>query len=471
MDLKPNDAAVTFRARRALAKAPFRHLILGVAIANVLHLVAWAELFAAGQKQSYYLRLSRADFFAVPLTVLALGGVIGAVFAFIAQWSAPRPRIVRATTLARVVLAPFVVVTFARALFAVATLDVETRFADQAPPLSVLTTLDETAPGPKVVVLLFDAMGEAVAFEKRPAGLELPAFDRLRSESIAANHVRKAAGTTRTAVPSFLGGVPVRSAKPAGPGDLQLELATGERPLWSEIPSAFRDARELGGRAVVAGWYHPYCRVLEKDLDACAWQPTANSGGRVEEGFVASLGWSLRSANPLLVYRDRQLRAYRALLRDARQAVSFGGAGFTFVHLSAPHFPVIYDRHGEKLTLLQPNGRGHEDMLALADKTLEILRTQMEVEGTWDTSTVIVTSDHPAGVANRAERIKDKRVPFLLKLPHQNKGRVWEREVSATYLGRPLIRALLAGEVKTPEDAITWMERNAIDPSVSIGTR
>lgn len=465
------DLGATSNERAHAGARVARHLVLGIAVANVLHLVAWAELFAAAQDQSYYLRLSRADFVAVPLTVLALGVVVGALLAAGAHLGRRRPFVGRGYAIARVVLAPFVVVTFARSLYSAGTLDIEARFKDTAPPLSALETLGSGPPGPQVVVILFDAMGEAVTFDKRPAGLELQAFDRLRAESIAASQVRKAGGKTRVAVPSFLSGTKVLSAKPAGPGDLVLNLQNG-RERWSELPNAFRDARELGGTAIVAGWYHPYCRVLAKDLDACSWYPTANSGGRVEEGVLASLGWSLRSANPFLVYRDRHARAYEALLRDARAAVSHRGAGLTFVHLSAAHFPVIYDRHAERMTLFHPSRRGHEDMLALADRTLATLRAQMENEGTWDPSTVIVTADHPAGIANRAEGIKDSRVPFLLKLPHETAGRLWDRPVSATRLGRPLIRAILAGEVYDEAGAIAWLERNAIDPPVaSVGSR
>lgn len=434
-----------------------RHLVLGIAIANILHLTAWAELFAASQTQSYYLRLSRADFIAVPLTVLALGAFLGAVAAAGAHLGRRRPRVVRAFAVAPMVLGPFVVVTFVRALWSAATIDIESRFADTAPPLSAIPAAG--APGPQVVVLLFDAMGQAVTFDKRPAGVEMPAFDRLMAGSIAGKNVRKAATRTVTSVPSFLSGMKVLSAKPSGPSELTIGLPDGTHESWAELPNVFRDARELGGTAIIAGWYHPYCRVLTKDLDACSWYPTANSGGRAEEGFLASLGWSLRSANRLLVYRDRHARTQIPMMRDARVALAHKGAGITFVHIAASHFPLIYDRHSGRTTLVNFSRRGHEDMLALADRTLAELREHMEAAGTWDDSTVIVTADHPAGFANRAEKIKgDHRVPYLLKMPHQSEGRGWERPVSATQLGRPLIRAVLAGEVRTDADAMAWLE-------------
>jgi arylsulfatase A-like enzyme len=86
------------------------------------------------------------------------------------------------------------------------------------------------------------------------------------------------------------------------------------------------------------------------------------------------------------------------------------------IHLLTPHFPHAYDRAAGTFTLGNAPLRGYYDSLALTDLALAQLRRAMEAAGTWDSTTVLLSSDHPMKHAALLDGKSDARVPFLLKL-------------------------------------------------------
>jgi hypothetical protein len=69
-----------------------------------------------------------------------------------------------------------------------------------------------------------------------------------------------------------------------GPAELQL-IHRGANDLvsWRNAPNVFSETRSLGYDTALAGWYHPYCRVLNRDLTSCWWMAMPmqyNSVGR-----------------------------------------------------------------------------------------------------------------------------------------------------------------------------------------------
>lgn len=491
-----------------------RDAAISFSLANILFLRRWMELFAVAEAQSYYLKVTPADFAGTVLAFLFVGvlftagaqlrhaGITGRRVASLAfgfvlvllanymgtrkrqgllgvyvGWTLDPPvallqtvlavaglvvlvlwwRVVRTVAMrALLVLFPFAVLVLARTGWNAYTVDLE-RFADRAPPLS---SAPVSGPGPRVVVLLFDALGRALAFDQRPEGVAMPAFDRLRAESVDAIAVRRAGEHTREAVPGIFSGIQPVAARPSGPDTLLLELGDGRVVSWTSLPNAFDAAQEAGGSATIAGWYHPYCRLFPT-LDGCSSYPGSTCGGQVEWSVRASFFSALRGLSPFTIYRDRHVRAYRALMQDATFAVTRPGRGLTYVHLPVPHFPTIWDRREKKLTAFNFSPNGYVDQLELADHALAELRSSMEKAGTWDSSTVLVVSDHPSSGATRRFRLTDQDVPFLLKLP----GQTTSLEVTTPFSAAtayPLMRELLAGTITSPEEAVAWLESNAL---------
>lgn len=86
----------------------------------------------------------------------------------------------------------------------------------------------------------------------------------------------------------------------------------------------------------------------------------------------------------------------------------------------------------------------------------------MEANGTWDSSAVLLLSDHVTPyLPDEMKVAEDRRVPFILKLPGVSGGIAYGRRLNAavTY---PLVRALLRREIQTPAAAVAFLDRHAL---------
>ena len=128
---------------------------------------------------------------------------------------------------------------------------------------------------PRIVWFIFDETDQRLAFERRPAGCELPAFDRLYAESVCATNAFPPGDSTFVSMPAFLAGRRFSSVAVRSASDLTVTLATNSaKAAWSEFPSVFKFARDLGVNGAVVGWYHPYDRLLANGLSYCTSYPS-----------------------------------------------------------------------------------------------------------------------------------------------------------------------------------------------------
>jgi arylsulfatase A-like enzyme len=150
---------------------------------------------------------------------------------------------------------------------------------------------------------------------------------------------------------------------------------------------------------------------------------------------------------------------------------------FVFVHFPTPHMFAIYDRHRAEFALSPDTD--YLDNLALVDRTVGEIRGTLEKAGLWESTTLLVTSDHavrPAMWHNRYnwssafERLigpgASRTVPFILKLARHHEGTVYEPSVS-NLTATQLSLAALSGEVATPQQAVVWLTRQSSHPLVS----
>ena len=110
------------------------------------------------------------------------------------------------------------------------------------------------------------------------------------------------------------------------------------------------------------------------------------------------------------------------------------------------------------------------DNLELVDRTLADFRRAMERAGTWDTTALLITADHPfrpeiwkSGFTPEEEQItrgKEYRfVPFILKLPGQTTRLTYDTPFNVVLIHH-LTRALLSREISDPEAVIQWLDHN-----------
>jgi arylsulfatase A-like enzyme len=128
-----------------------------------------------------------------------------------------------------------------------------------------------------------------------------------------------------------------------------------------------------------------------------------------------------------------------------------------------PHEPGIFDRRTKQFST-SPSA-DYLDNLVLVDQVLGQLRVAMERRGTWDSSAVLLTSDHPLRAHmlkgdNELSRVAGQKmhpyVPFLLKMPGQTNGLKWEGPIMSI-VSQDLILSFLRGRLREPQDAVAWL--------------
>jgi hypothetical protein len=391
-------------------------------------------------------------------------------------------RVTRSAAIVALVLTPFGVIGMAQGTW------LAIKYAREwhdRPSASVLpANVNKT---PRVLWLIFDEMSESVAFAARPASVTLPNFDRLRTEALFATNGFPPAGHTTQSIPALLTGRLVASVQPAGPNELMLTFPSQSPAVgWSTQPDIFSEARAAGLNTAVVGWYHPYCRVVGARLTSCHWQPVSvsdppNQLGIIEKmlrqdiDLVTLLPFSGTLRDHLLErsaqdYRVPQLAVYQTLLVDAERAAIDPDLGLTFVHLPIPHPPYIYDR--QKGAWDTSEDAEYLDNLALADRALGELRQTMERAGTWDDTTILISSDHwwrtdywrpvksdsfwsNADSLSQGDLV-DHRIPFLVKLAGQRTALTYDAPFN-TILTHDLILDIVNRKVSRADQLITWL--------------
>jgi hypothetical protein len=329
----------------------------------------------------------------------------------------------------------------------------------------------------RVVWIIFDELSQTIAFGNRAPDLALPNLDRLKQESFYATAAASPADETAIALPGLILGQQVVAATPDGPNDLRVRLESRAAAVpWSSLPNVFDAARDLGFNTALAGWYHPYGRVLNRSLTKCYWTAGWVLPGITEPSEPQSLMariWDRVDlqflALPLIGHlpgefgethsRREKLKRFAFLRDHASEIVADPMVGLALIHLPVPHPPAVFDRaHGVFRT--EQSG-SYLDNVALADRELGILRRAMEDAGLWDRTAVLVSADHgwrtrlwhtsswwtPEDEA--ASHQETMGVPFLLKLPKPASALVYGKPFN-TVVTRRLITGILSGSITDP---------------------
>jgi hypothetical protein len=392
------------------------------------------------------------------LDVLAPLAVVGGIVAASIRWPQRALRLAVGFVL---VLSPFVAVTFGRAALILLQLNPSKALAATAPGL------DGPVPqrdGPRVVLVVLDAMGRRHAIDARPDSIRLPVLDRLRAEALDATQVTQIGSVTKISVPGMLSGLEVERSEPDGVDELRLTLDDGSSVAWSETDHLIEEAQDLGGVGVIAGWYHPYCRIFDH-ADACATYPARTVGSRARDtGFWRAVVEQQLALIPYVSLRLRQVELVETQREDLARAAVLGERGFVFLHVIAPHTPWIWDHERQDYTLTEFSPDGMFFNLELADLKLGEIRAAMERAGQWDSTAVIVTSDHVAQYRPRwIDEPDDKRVPFIVKLPGAAGGVTYDRPIGALVV-HDLASALLRDEIPDYAALVAWLDAHAARP-------
>lgn len=255
---------------------------------------------------------------------------------------------------------------------------------------------------PRVIWILMDELSYDQVFDHRQPDLELPHFDQLRRDSVTFSNVQPEGYYTERILPALFLGRRIDNIRSSFERDLYVHDAkTSQWRPFRQDASVFGEAKRLGWTTGVAGWYNPYCQILQSVLDTCYWQsiisfPVGISGEKhgLADVMFQPLDGPLShfkisaSAEDLAVMGHAQ--EYKDISAAADSLIENASIRFLFIHLPVPHPPGIYNREthtlGVKGTYL--------DNLVLADKTLGQLLGLIQRTTAASRTTFIISSDH-----------------------------------------------------------------------------
>jgi hypothetical protein len=497
---------------------------IGLSFANLASFERWKPMLGYSESDTYFMKLppAPAEFWAAIVSVLLLGSIFSLITIFVSRIRAGRLlRIARSVwlllllkialvfasplrgllvqifgeyrwpllSIAGVVLvlafglwpvkifpwamygllifSPFVMVTMGKACWRAIRYD-PAGFLGKANAQPFLSDPS----GPRVVWVIFDEMDQRLMFDDRAASLQLPEMDHLRGVSVYASHAYPPAGSTLSSIPSLILGKRVLARRPAGPSDLLVsDNSKATEAGWAGQANVFSRVRALGLNTAVAGWYHPYCRVLTADLTQCHWmeiEEWVNVTGRTfAQSLLNQLGMIVYLPHAQALAMEERVRRRSDLASAAMAMAQDRSIQLTFLHFHGSHVPYVYNRFERHFITNDPDGHGYNpqhylDGLALADRSLGRLRTTLEQAHAWDTTTVLVSSDHWYRESQALDGKKDKRVPFLVKMAGQTASVGFDGPFN-TSVTQGLVVAILRKEVVSPQDVLAWLDRHRND--------
>jgi hypothetical protein len=378
-----------------------------------------------------------------------------------------RKRLLRAVRTVAILLAPLMI--FMVAIDAWAT--IYESFVDQKKPLP-----DKSAPSNRVVWILFDEMDPLFLFSQRPPSLDLPEFDRFRSQALVAENAFSPSPSTVISIPSSIMGRALSKNSERSPWRLLAVDRRTEEPIdCKKEPSLFSKAHDLKIKSGVAGWAVPYCTV---------WGEFINSCHRIysfQREYSHSYFSNLKEMTQRVFRIIETPEAIHALVQS--QVLTRGldlikdpNLQLVFLHFAVPHNPGVSEELGRKNTYRNPassEAEAYFNNLAIADGALGKIRAQMEADGQWESSTVLITADHwwrraelEMKSKEDAQALKKRpgpkgevRVPFLVKFPKQNKISVYKKPFDVSII-RDFILAALGSSITTEDQGRGWLDQN-----------
>jgi hypothetical protein len=329
----------------------------------------------------------------------------------------------------------------------------------------------------RILWIVLDELSYRQIYEHRYSGLKLPAFDKLAAVSTVFTHTMPAGYFTDIVLPSLMTGQRFDSVGvPAAGLPLRLrKTSTREWQPFDPHQTVFQDALNAGYGTAVAGWWNPYCRILSEVLDQCFW----TSHSELRGGMYSGQSLVRNTENPLLnvlemmtlhrhtlnsIYFHRL--DYQELLVAGDKLLEDRSATFVLLHMPIPHGPGIYDR---RTASFATSNSTYLDNLALCDRYLAHVRKELEQNGTWDSTTLVLMGDHSWRIPRGADLAPEERAAsdggqfddrpaYVVRLAYQNSpARINTR--FAALRTRDLFDNLLTARIRTPLQLASWAQQ------------
>ena len=251
-------------------------------------------------------------------------------------------------------------------------------------------------------------------------------------------------------MPSFLAARHIRNIRIERNAILEMGEDGHLLSFRADQPGAlFPTAKALGFSTEMAGYYLPYCALLNGLLDACQSFSFYN---------MSSVDSRFSLADPLmttLILWPRQFpfgllknppfaRLQRGLVENttafAMTPMRADKPVFRFVYFSLPHFPFVFDANGFNPPfdpLRTSPDTGYARQVGYVDKLFGGLMQRMRADGSYDRTNIVVLADHGFRFGG-AER-NPLQIPFIVKKAGQRD----HEDVSAPMAGELLLKQVL----------------------------
>lgn len=265
----------------------------------------------------------------------------------------------------------------------------------------------------RIVFLIFDELDENLVFNLRPAQHTFPHLDRFRNESIVCSAANQPGTQTMLSLPSLLIGKNALILSMSGASNLLLHTENKLKPVnLRKQTMIFDKAYENGFNSAFIGWYLPYDRLLldrvsyfyqysaQKSIKPQIWPSILQFRNQLSECLrfnfenllLKVLGKSIfpKTTMPPTHLQSPQEK-YEGLCQAISDVIQDKDLNFIFFHLPFPHYPTLYDPESQIIAEREPY---YYNNVYLVDKLFAYIRSELERVGDWDSSTIIVSSDH-----------------------------------------------------------------------------
>jgi hypothetical protein len=331
---------------------------------------------------------------------------------------------------------------------------------------------------PRVVWIIFDEFDYKETFESESID-SLPELNSFREKSVSTTKAEGPAIRTIESIPPLLTGKRVKVASTNGSDNLNLEFADGASGDLKNHPGLIEKAHFAKKKIAVVGSYIPLCRIFGARFKYCSnYEDLTAERIRLEHEnqnsvirYFNLIKWhSIGSLTYVpfwyRLFGDRkeygeEVQAFKsysetiAVARNRAEAISAHPVfDLVYIHLQIPHEPFIYDSRTKTF-----NGKGsYFSNLRLVDKTLSGIRKSMENSELWDTSVVIITSDHSWRKTDGG-REYDPRIPFMIKMANQTESFKFDDPIN-TVITSDMILGIFENRIVTPEDIVKFLNEN-----------
>jgi len=289
---------------------------------------------------------------------------------------------------------------------------------------------------------------------------------------------------------AFESGQPVADVE--GDANGRMLLRQSDKAPWQHFDQSttiFAAAKRQGWGTGVAGWYNPYCRILDTVLDRCYWtygQPVA--GELFSRLSTRQSVWENARDGLPLAARLQALSGhaspnqaldedYRNLLHAGEALIQDADIRLAFIHMPVPHpFGLAPNPGGDHAFDYLGN-------LELADRALAQFLHSLDTNSSGNDTVLIVSSDHSWRVPiwrgmpgwNRDEEqatnggVFDQRPVLMVRFPKAAKAERIDRPESEMIVHN-LVLDLVRGNVRTPEEWIATLPATTVSKGHAVPT-